>query len=88
MPPYCLAAVRNFNRFAPMAQAQGLPLVALLEKDSRLVTDGEDSKPLSGTHLSSAKRDVLSMSRPIMRVGIAIMRILGVHGEISVHTFL
>lgn len=67
---YVLARVQNFNRFAPMAQEQGFPLIAILEDDKRFI-DLQDSqvKPLTGQHLAEAKKAVNRMVQPIRAVG-------------------
>jgi cellulose biosynthesis protein BcsQ len=67
---YVLARVQNFNRCAPMAQEQGLPLIALLEDDKRFIDLQEDKvKPMTGSHLADAKKSVMRMVLPIKAVG-------------------
>lgn len=69
--PFMLAQVRNFNRFSPMAQEQGLPIIALLEHSDRFVNIAEDGRtiPLNGQMLKEAKAEVTKMVAPIREVG-------------------
>lgn len=79
--PYITCKIRNFNRFAPMAQHQGLPVLALTS-DDRFILNWEDgvSKPLTGVHLSVAKGHLAGMTEPIKRGGKRILLLLKSEG--------
>lgn len=73
-----LCEIRNFNRFAPMAQSAGLPLIALLANTHQIV---DDEKPLTGSRLSEAIDDVKSLVKPIRKGGNLILKLIGMEGE-------
>jgi hypothetical protein len=73
-----LCEIRNFNRFAPMAQSAGLPLIALLANTHQIV---DDEKPLTGNRLSEAIDDVKSLVKPIRKGGNLILKLIGMEGE-------
>lgn len=85
--PYIVAKVQNFNRFGPMAQEQGLPLIALLEDDKRFVSevdgDTKSRKSLNGFMLNAAKTDVTRMVKPFKQAGRAIFSLIGLSGIIQ-----
>lgn len=64
-PPFVLAEVKNFNRFAPMAQNSGLPVMALVDNQEFLVDS--DGKTLRGKMLRKALEDVRTSTMPLKR---------------------
>ena len=74
---HILCEIRNFNRFAPMAQSAGLPLIALLTNTHHMV---DDDKPLTGNRLSEAIEDVESLVKPIRKGGNLILSLIGMAG--------
>ena len=81
---YEVAKIRNFNRFAPMAQEQGLPVIALLEKpNERIVQQNDESgkrKSLTGKMLSTAIEDLEKHTKPIRAAAGAILRLIQLPG--------
>lgn len=73
--PYVLAEMGNFNRFAPMAQDQGLPLLALHFGIGNLVRENTDGivSLLTGKELDEARRDVAQKCARLIRIGDFIM---------------
>lgn len=65
LEPFVLAEVKNFNRFAPMAQNAGVPVMALPYYPQFLVDSS--GNPLRGKMMKKAKTDVLSSTLPLKR---------------------
>ena len=63
--PYILATVKNFNRFAPMAQGAGVPLMAF-PNHQQYIIDSEGRK-LTGSFLDKALEDIGKMLYPLQR---------------------
>lgn len=91
---YVLAEVPNFNRMNPMAQMQGLPVMALrLHECGRLFSikhrgdpapEGVDWRiPLSGNRYQRARTAVADMTRPLVQVGATVLRLMGL-GAVAV----
>jgi chromosome partitioning protein len=81
--PYIIAQIQNFNRFAPMAQDAGVPVLGLLE-NHKLITqvdnDTQTSKPLSGNQLEVAVTSLFRMTEPISKAAEAIQDMVqGIH---------
>lgn len=81
--PFIIAKIRNFNRFAPMAQEQGYPVYALHQDPSRLVQVNEQgvSSVLKGVLLNTAKEEVAKLIEPIKAGAKAILRLIQLPGK-------
>lgn len=87
--PYVVSEIRNFNRFAPMAQEQGLPIIALIKKpecDQRIGQTDESGKrkALTGTALKAAKQDLKKLTKPI-RSAVKVILHFVLPGESHIH---
>lgn len=72
--PFLLTEVKNFNRFAPMAQNAGVPVIALPHHPQFLV-DGNGDR-LRGKMVKKAKLDVRISTRPLERAAWLLLKYL------------
>lgn len=86
MQPFILAKVKNFNRFAPMAQGAGIPVMALLEYPDYIINTDQDtgvSKNLTGSLLAKAISDITNMTCPLNNAACAVLDMInGVYNPI------
>lgn len=66
---YIFPEIRNFNRFAPIAQTGHVPIIGLLDHIELL--------QCTGTHLDTALRSLNEMTEPIRQTGQLIMKLCG-----------
>ena len=75
-----VAAIQNFHRYAPMAQSQGLPLVALAYDHTKIVRYGPDNKAVVPSGAAADRKTVKKMIEPIETGGNSILKIIGFTG--------
>lgn len=78
---FVMGKIQNFNRFAPMAQEQGLPLVALLEDETCIINISEQGIPskMNGNHLTKAKKDLNKIIKPLKQIAKIIVSTLNIN---------